>query len=162
MLVPRGYISSKALQIEVQNGTGWPQMRVMYTCITRFLHTACHIFRRNMAYSERAKAVRRCKATRRDGQPCRAYANWGTELCAGHTYKRRGKATEAHRYNGMRTNAPACTCVAYAWPHRPGGGRCRWPDPPIYRSTLPTGTHSYPRGYKRRYGALLRRWGVLW
>jgi hypothetical protein len=56
-----------------------------------------------MAYSERAKAVRRCKATRRNGQPCRAYAKFWTELCAGHTYKRRGKAPEAHRYNGMRT-----------------------------------------------------------
>lgn len=24
-----------------------------------------------------------------------------------------------------------CTCKAYPWPHRPSGGLCRWPDPPI-------------------------------
>lgn len=23
-----------------------------------------------------------------------------------------------------------CTCAAYPWPHRPGGGLCRYPDPP--------------------------------
>lgn len=25
---------------------------------------------------------------------------------------------------------PRCVCPAYAFPHRPGGGLCRWPDPP--------------------------------
>jgi hypothetical protein len=26
---------------------------------------------------------------------------------------------------------PTCTCPAYRWPHRPGGGNCRHPDPPL-------------------------------
>jgi hypothetical protein len=26
---------------------------------------------------------------------------------------------------------PKCRCRAYPWPHRPGGGLCRWPDPPL-------------------------------
>jgi hypothetical protein len=55
--------------------------------------------------------------------------------------------------------APALgDCIASAWPHRPGGGLCRWPDLPLYRSTIPAGTHGYLRGYKQHYGALLRRW----
>lgn len=28
-------------------------------------------------------------------------------------------------------NRPKCRCAAYPWPHRPGGGLCRWPDPPV-------------------------------
>ena len=110
-----------------------------------------------MAYSERAKELRRCKATRKDGQPCQAYAIWGTEHCAGHTYKTR--RTLARGYREWPTNAPACTCRAYAWPHRPGGGLCNWPDAPTYRSTIEAGTHSYLRRYKREYRVLLRRWG---
>jgi hypothetical protein len=112
-----------------------------------------------MAYSEKAKAARRCTATRKDGQPCQAWALWGGERCAAHTYKTRGVASDTHRYGGMRTRAPSCTCAAYAWPHRPGGGLCRWPDPPHYHSTIRAGTHSYFRTYKRKYRALIRRWG---
>ena len=26
------------------------------------------------------------------------------------------------------------------WPHRPAGGLCRWPEPPLWRSTVPAGT----------------------
>lgn len=26
-----------------------------------------------------------------------------------------------------------CRCEAYPWPHRPGGGLCRWPEPPQER-----------------------------
>ncbi len=40
-----------------------------------------------------------------------------------------------------------CRCEAYAWPHRPGGGLCCWPDPPQWICTLPAGTHSL--GYTR-------------
>lgn len=111
-----------------------------------------------MAYSERAKELRRCKATRKDGQPCRAYALWGGDKCAGHTYKKHGKGNPKYRYEGMRTKAAACTCIAYAWPHRPGGGLCNWPDPPYYRSTIKASTHSYLRGYKARYRLLIRAW----
>ncbi len=31
-----------------------------------------------------------------------------------------------------RTRYTPCTCIAYAWSHRPGGGLCRWPEPPLY------------------------------
>jgi hypothetical protein len=114
-----------------------------------------------MAYSEKAKEMRRCKATRKDGQPCQAWALWGGTFCAGHTYKKRGGRTpEKYRYTGIPTKAPPCRCVAYNWPHRPGSGLCRWPDPPIYRSTIPAGTHSWMRGYKRGYRLLVRRWGM--
>ncbi len=34
----------------------------------------------------------------------------------------------------------ACRCEAYAWPHRPGGGLCRWPEPPLHRLTIPPST----------------------
>lgn len=33
-----------------------------------------------------------------------------------------------------------CHCVAYNWPHRPGGGFCRWPEAPAWRCTIPAGT----------------------
>jgi hypothetical protein len=31
---------------------------------------------------------------------------------------------------------------AYNWPHRAGGGLCRWPDEPLRRLTTPQGTQS--------------------
>jgi hypothetical protein len=45
-----------------------------------------------------------------------------------------------------------CRCVAYAWPHRPGGGLCCWPDLPRYKSTVPAGTrHFFTRWRRRRH-----------
>jgi hypothetical protein len=108
-----------------------------------------------MAYSERAKALRRCKATRRDGQPCRAWALWNGEFCSAHTYKRRRVLSRGYRE--WPTRNPPCTCEAYAWPHRPGSGYCRWPDAPIRRNTIPAGTHSFFHTYKQRYRVLVRR-----
>jgi hypothetical protein len=35
-----------------------------------------------------------------------------------------------------------CTCIAYPFPHRPGAGLCRWPDPPIYFLNRPPGVHA--------------------
>ena len=37
-----------------------------------------------MAYSEKAKALRRCKALRKDGKPCQAWAVWGENYCVAH------------------------------------------------------------------------------
>lgn len=34
-----------------------------------------------------------------------------------------------------------CTCKAYAWPHRPGGGLCRWPLAAKKRSNTCEGTN---------------------
>jgi len=30
----------------------------------------------------------------------------------------------------MRAQVVPCSCSAYPWPHRPGGGLCRWPEKP--------------------------------
>ena len=114
----------------------------------------------NMAYSELAKATRRCKATRKDGQRCQAYAVWGTELCTAHTYKHRGKASSDDRYVGKSTRAKACTCGAYSFPHRPGGGLCQWPDVPQVKSPIPAGTRSSMRGYKSKFRLLIRKYGM--
>ena len=94
-----------------------------------------------MAYTEEARARRRCTATRKDGAPCRGWAAWGdpAQRCGGHGGRRPPGATK-----------PTCTCVAYAWPHRPGGGLCRWPQEPEYRLTTPAGTHGPPRNRRRR------------
>jgi hypothetical protein len=46
-----------------------------------------------------------------------------------------------------------CLCEAYPWPHRPGGGFCRWPDPPLERYQRPARS----RAYHRRYQGLRRR-----
>ena len=107
-----------------------------------------------MAYSEKAKALRRCRHVYADdhhraGQRCRAYAVWGHVggLCAAHGGRTRGSTRRAEGHTDFyecRTVA-ACDCAAYAWPHRPGGGLCRWPDPPLYRSTIEAGTHAWIR-----------------
>ena len=100
-----------------------------------------------MAYSPKAQALRRCRAVRKDGQPCRAYAVWDDprRLCAAHGRHHTGKMPREFdpRY---KTNNPPCTCQAYAWPHRPGGGLCQWPDVPEYRYTVPAGTKSLFNG----------------
>lgn len=48
----------------------------------------------------------------------------------------------ALRSEKPRARQPSCVCAAYRWPHRPGGGLCRWPDPPIQRLETPPSTHS--------------------
>ena len=46
-----------------------------------------------------------------------------------------------------------CRCEAYPWPHRPGGGFCRWPDPPVEKYQRKPGG----RPYRKRYAGLLRQ-----
>lgn len=46
-----------------------------------------------------------------------------------------------------------CRCEAYPWPHRPGGGFCRYPDPPIERWQPKPGG----RPYRKRYAGILRQ-----
>jgi len=103
-------------------------------------------------YTQTAQARRRCTATRRDGQPCGGWALWndpaGRQLCNVHAGHHRGLLPL--RWSAGWGNRPAtryvpCTCEAYAWPHRPGGGLCRWPEEPRYRLTIPAGTHRWPR-----------------
>lgn len=98
-----------------------------------------------MAYSERAKEKRRCtyrfpEGHGREGERCKAWAMWGSEgqLCVAHGTDGRGK----DRPDGplFHRTIPKCTCEAYNFPHRPGGGLCRWPEAPKFRLTTPEGT----------------------
>lgn len=91
-----------------------------------------------MGMSEKALEIRRCKALRKNGKPCEAFACWGDTRCT--------------RHGGIKRGKPVCKCPAYNWPHRPGGGLCEWPDPPRYRSTIPAGTpaeYKVPRMFRR-------------
>ncbi|HEX9412230.1 MAG TPA: hypothetical protein VF916_01890 [Ktedonobacterales bacterium] len=109
-------------------------------------------------YGFLAAVRRRCTATRRDGQPCRGWALWdmtrtdGRQLClvhAGHIHRGPQRVWDEgvglyvpRGWHRERTRYTPCTCAAYQWPHRPGGGLCRWPYPPEWRCTIPAGTHS--------------------
>src|SRR5207248_3094225 len=46
-----------------------------------------------------------------------------------------------------------CKCQAYPWPHRPGGGLYRHPDPPLERWQPKPGG----RPYRKRYAGILRQ-----
>lgn len=98
-----------------------------------------------MAYSEKARALRQCRGTTKDGAPCKQWAVWGDELqrCARHG----GRIDEPHKPG--KTHNPACRCFAYAWPHRPGSGLCQWPDMPEYRLMMRAGTHAL--GYREKW-----------
>ena len=93
-----------------------------------------------MPYGERARTLRRCRATTRAGTPCGGWAAWGDAggRCAAHG----GRRPPGCRGPVYRTNCPTCRCPAYRWPHRPGGGVCRWPDPPTVRCPIPARTHA--------------------
>jgi hypothetical protein len=90
-----------------------------------------------MAYSLKARMLRRCRAVTKAGEPCQAWAIWGHPegVCAAHA------GVTAHPGQGGRQRPwllldnlhharyPLCRCAAYSFPHRPGGGLCLWPDP---------------------------------
>lgn len=101
-----------------------------------------------MAYSARALVRRRCAHVfpaghARAGCQCRAFARWdspgaldGEGLCTAHAGKTRGadRRGTGRRPGGYECRTvPKCSCAAYPFPHRPGGGLCRWPDPPLSR-----------------------------
>jgi hypothetical protein len=48
---------------------------------------------------------------------------------------------------------PKCRCEAYPWPHRPKGGLCRFPDPPVERWCRPP----RPRPYRDRHTGTRRQ-----
>jgi hypothetical protein len=112
-----------------------------------------------MAYSEKAIQMRRCTARTKAGEQCKAWAIWGDprRLCASHAgIKKKPYGTSPHRYRNRKSKA-RCVCRAYSFPHRPGGGLCRYPDEPIYICRTPAGTHAYPRirrpkWFKRVFG----------
>jgi hypothetical protein len=95
-----------------------------------------------MPYSAKARELRRCRKIKADGERCRAWAIWNHPegYCATHAGVTGGKRPYRSLAGGFRRTPwqtgivlqraryPPCTCGAYAWPHRPGGGWCRWPD----------------------------------
>ena len=103
-------------------------------------------YKDSVPYTPTAEALRRCKTLRADGQRCGNWAAWADQdgRCASHG-GRRAIRPERREYPPHRTRYLPCTCIAYAWPHRPGGGICRWPDEPVLRCTTPAGTHAWPR-----------------
>jgi len=100
-----------------------------------------------MAYSEKAVALRRCQASRADGERCRAWAIWGHPdgLCSVHAGRTSGARNGRRRFPQEHAQYHLCRCAAYDWPHRPAGGLCRWPDPPLERCSTPAGYRGWPR-----------------
>lgn len=96
-----------------------------------------------MAYSETAIELRKCL------EPgCNNWALWAApdQRCRWHT---------TWAYSQGKFPAPVCRCGAYQWPHRPGGGLCKWPDVPDEVCSIPAGTH---RPGKRRRGYVTFRY----
>jgi hypothetical protein len=100
-----------------------------------------------MAYTEHARELRRCRAMRKDGQPCANYAAWDDPFgrCGSHN----GRVARPHLRE--RTAYPPCTCLAYCFPHRPGSGLCCWPEPPRFRLKMRPGTHARGRKELKPY-----------
>jgi hypothetical protein len=71
------------------------------------------------------------------------------QLCTSHSgrhHRGRMASTDGGPYREHRkTNNPTCDCSAYQWPHRPGGGFCRWPLEPLRRCTVRSGKRNLPR-----------------
>ncbi len=108
-----------------------------------------------MAYSVKARAIRRCiHIDPKTDHHCKCFALWNDPedrgLCVHHAgrHHRGPMPEESKRY---RAQYVPCRCAAYNWPHRPGGGLCRWPDPPVFQRTTPAGTHRRGRLRLPRY-----------
>lgn len=90
----------------------------------------------------------KCTATTKKGKTCQAWA------MRGHPNK------VCHKHNTTGYKSPkVCRCQAYKWPHRPGGGLCLWPLPPIFTSSTPEGTKSpdHEKVHNRQYRGKKRR-----
>lgn len=94
-----------------------------------------------MAYSDKAKRLRRCKKVKADGTQCRAYARINGQFCSLHGYDHKTKklpkknereAAKVKRAKKRAQTQPhqTCDCLAYNWRHRAGSGICKFPDPP--------------------------------
>jgi hypothetical protein len=91
-----------------------------------------------MAYGTVARALRRCTATTKAGEPCQQFAVWSDEAgrCAAHG----GRVLGPRTYE--RTAYTPCRCLAYRFPHRPASGLCEWPNAPLETLKMSPGTHS--------------------
>jgi hypothetical protein len=88
-------------------------------------------------YTPAAIAIRRCTAMTRAGHRCRGWATWEGErqLCGVHRGLTRGPRPYLGGWKtpgGGGGDHPAryvpCRCSQIPYPHRPGGGACRWPE----------------------------------
>ena len=82
-------------------------------------------------YSREAAAQRRCRGFTASGAPCKGWAMWESQdrLCLVHSGGHHvGPMSKLTAYERVHARYRACTCTAYRFPHRPSGGRCRWPD----------------------------------
>lgn len=84
-----------------------------------------------MSYSATTDDVRRCVAIAAAGRPCRAYAIWDdpNQRCVAHGGRHQSGwlPPEAPPLCG-KGRSPSCCCASYPFPHRPGAGRCPWPE----------------------------------
>src|SRR5687767_11922347 len=55
--------------------------------------------------------------------------------------RRRNRATRVANGTAAKPR-PKCNCDAYPFPHRPAGGKCRFPDPPAELHPGAPGTHA--------------------
>ena len=67
--------------------------------------------------------------------------------------ERRSKAQKRAKRKARDRSRPTCQCKAYCWPHRPGGGMCRHPDPPLASYER----NACRRPYRERYTGLRRQ-----
>jgi hypothetical protein len=96
-------------------------------------------------YSASARELRRCRGIRKDGQPCGAWALWSDQrqLCVNHGgHHHLGPRGPPEYGPALPARYTPCTCLAYPHPHRPGGGLCCWPDPPIFFLNRRPGVHA--------------------
>jgi hypothetical protein len=67
--------------------------------------------------------------------------------------ERRARADARAKSKARGKKRPKCRCQAYPWPHRPGGGLCRFPEPPLERWQPKGGS----RPYHKRYAGIRRQ-----
>lgn len=77
------------------------------------------------------RTIRRCPASRADGEPCQNYKQWGEDFCGVHLGRHATgpRSRLPSRVVVFRAAVPTCRCDAIPdYPHRPGGTPCRWPE----------------------------------
>lgn len=103
-----------------------------------------------MGYNQKARDLRRCSASNKDDSPCRAYSRLDSDLCRIHLT---GNGKKSHkgifailnkkRNNHRKHQHNTCSCQAYSFKHRAGGGLCNWPDPPVEKYLLTDSKKEY-------------------
>ncbi|MHB1157671.1 MAG: hypothetical protein ACYC26_12660 [Phycisphaerales bacterium] len=67
--------------------------------------------------------------------------------------ERQAKTLKRVKQKARDKRRKPCTCGAYSWPHRQGGGLCRYPEPPVECWQATPGR----RAYRKRYAGLRRQ-----